>query len=280
MLDEADVVAGALAWTCVVASNASMLRPSIVLVALSLLGPGTVGANPKKASSPTSTAGGAEAEALAEAQRRMPESARDLQRVLGLVGTLVELPAAEAKLMDELVAASQTDDAEQAEKLWADLVQAYAKRSLEPDADLLLAHLLLHAYLLPDAQFAAQAKILAAHNSIRARITDQRRALEAELSKNAKAETFQVAALELVPGSDRVAPTLRTAAAGKLSRAEVQRYLAGLDKQLTWFSSAMNLRMMQIQTQMQQDSRTFQTISNVMKVRHDTAKAMIQDVRG
>ena len=53
---------------------------------------------------------------------------------------------------------------------------------------------------------------------------------------------------------------------------------AGIDANLQ-FSSSMNLRFLQIQMMMQQENRVYAALSNVIKTRHDTAKAMIQNVR-
>ena len=43
-------------------------------------------------------------------------------------------------------------------------------------------------------------------------------------------------------------------------------------------SQAFNLQYMQLQTELQNDNRRFSTLSNLMKVRHDTAKAAINNM--
>lgn len=43
-------------------------------------------------------------------------------------------------------------------------------------------------------------------------------------------------------------------------------------------SQAFNLQYLQLQTELQNDNRRFSTLSNLMKVRHDTAKAAINNM--
>jgi hypothetical protein len=43
--------------------------------------------------------------------------------------------------------------------------------------------------------------------------------------------------------------------------------------------ASFNLQYLQLQEKMQQENRSFSTISNVMKTKHDTAKSSINNVR-
>ena len=43
-------------------------------------------------------------------------------------------------------------------------------------------------------------------------------------------------------------------------------------------AQAMNLQYLQLQERMQQESREFTTLSNVMRVKHDTARAAISNI--
>jgi len=43
-------------------------------------------------------------------------------------------------------------------------------------------------------------------------------------------------------------------------------------------AQAMNLQYLQLQERMQQESREFTTLSNVMRVKHDTARAAIGNI--
>lgn len=58
----------------------------------------------------------------------------------------------------------------------------------------------------------------------------------------------------------------------------------GTDAQAAGFGSvlqqqaAMNMQYLQLQNQMQQENQTFSTLSNVLKVRHDTAKNSISNI--
>jgi len=45
-------------------------------------------------------------------------------------------------------------------------------------------------------------------------------------------------------------------------------------------SQAFNLQLIALQEEMQQENRRFSTLSNVLRARHDTAKAAISNIRG
>lgn len=49
-------------------------------------------------------------------------------------------------------------------------------------------------------------------------------------------------------------------------------------KQMNEQNQSFNLQYLQLQEQMQKESREYQTVSNIMKVRHDSAKAAINNI--
>ncbi len=66
--------------------------------------------------------------------------------------------------------------------------------------------------------------------------------------------------------------------AGTTGRGE-QWDLLEAQKLLSSQSQSFNLAYMQLQDEMQKESRQFNTVSNIMKVRHDSAKAAINNIR-
>lgn len=58
-----------------------------------------------------------------------------------------------------------------------------------------------------------------------------------------------------------------------------QQDLMNQTKQMQEMMASFNLQYLQLQEKMQHENRSFTTISNVMKTKHDTAKASINNVR-
>lgn len=88
----------------------------------------------------------------------------------------------------------------------------------------------------------------------------------------------------LVPGGGAVAAAIRagqrahaggnasiSGASGTPTASNPESVLAG--------SQAQAMDLLEMQQQISMEQRQFQTVSNVMKARHDTAKAVIQNVR-
>lgn len=66
---------------------------------------------------------------------------------------------------------------------------------------------------------------------------------------------------------------------GTPSTGNAQQDLMNQTKQMQEMMASFNLQYLQLQEKMQQENRSFSTISNVMKTKHDTAKASINNVR-
>lgn len=45
-------------------------------------------------------------------------------------------------------------------------------------------------------------------------------------------------------------------------------------------SQVFNLQLLELQEQIQQENRRFTTVSNVLRAKHDTAKAAVSNIRG
>ncbi|MFT5355936.1 MAG: hypothetical protein ACI9KE_003157 [Polyangiales bacterium] len=89
----------------------------------------------------------------------------------------------------------------------------------------------------------------------------------------------------LVPGGGAVAAAIRAGqraqgAAGNagISGAGTAPTASGPESVLAG-SQAQAMELLEMQQQISMEQRQFQTVSNVMKARHDTAKAVIQNVR-
>ena len=61
--------------------------------------------------------------------------------------------------------------------------------------------------------------------------------------------------------------------------AEGQRALAAAGKDAPAWQTSFNLQYLQLQNQLQDESRQFATVSNIMKTKHDTVKNSISNIR-
>jgi len=75
------------------------------------------------------------------------------------------------------------------------------------------------------------------------------------------------------------APGLNSATGGAPSEGFSQQKLLDQTKGMQEMMASFNLQYLQLQEKMQQENRSFSTISNVMKTKHDTAKSSINNVR-
>lgn len=66
---------------------------------------------------------------------------------------------------------------------------------------------------------------------------------------------------------------------GTKSSGNAQQDLMNQTKDMQEMMASFNLQYLQLQEKMQQENRSFSTISNVMKTKHDTAKSSINNVR-
>lgn len=66
---------------------------------------------------------------------------------------------------------------------------------------------------------------------------------------------------------------------GTAKTGNAQQDLMNQTKDMQEMMASFNLQYLQLQEKMQQENRSFSTISNVMKTKHDTAKASINNVR-
>lgn len=73
-------------------------------------------------------------------------------------------------------------------------------------------------------------------------------------------------------------PGLGTNTGGK-STGNPQQDMINQTKGMQEMMASFNLQYLQLQEKMQQENRSFTTISNVMKTKHDTAKSSINNVR-
>ena len=74
-------------------------------------------------------------------------------------------------------------------------------------------------------------------------------------------------------------PGLGTNTSGAPQQGFSQQKLMDQTKKMQEMMASFNLQYLQLQQKMQGENRSFTTISNVMKTKHDTAKASINNVR-
>ena len=90
-------------------------------------------------------------------------------------------------------------------------------------------------------------------------------------------------AAPFVPGGSVLSAAVRTASATALGdgtgAGTGDGDLLSATRALQHESQTANLQYLQLQEDMQRESRTFSALSNVMKVKHDSAHAAIQNIR-
>lgn len=101
------------------------------------------------------------------------------------------------------------------------------------------------------------------------------------------AAAIEVAA-PIVPGGTVLSAAVRSAVAGTIASAagaaasgtgaSGEGDMLEATRALQQQSQSFNLQYLQLQESLQQESREFTTLSNVMKVKHDSAKAAIQNI--
>jgi len=79
-------------------------------------------------------------------------------------------------------------------------------------------------------------------------------------------------------GGARLAGSALSAAGGATGGAGAPGDLLEATRVMQQEAQAMNLQYLQLQERMQQESREFTTLSNVMRVKHDTARAAIGNI--
>ncbi|MEM7607974.1 MAG: hypothetical protein AAF411_21690 [Myxococcota bacterium] len=90
------------------------------------------------------------------------------------------------------------------------------------------------------------------------------------------------AAVSVVPGGGAITAAVRAASqgAGAPAGASGAAGTSGGSFQTALGEQSLQaMELLEMQQQMSMEQRQFQTVSNVMKARHDTAKAVIQNVR-
>jgi hypothetical protein len=86
---------------------------------------------------------------------------------------------------------------------------------------------------------------------------------------------FEITGPEFTNMVDRLAKV----ESGELSLDELEAVAGGVDAVQQEMDMSVNLQYLQLQQDMQQENRQFTLISNIMKVKHDTAKSSINNVR-
>ncbi|MCP4502343.1 MAG: hypothetical protein GY822_20500 [Deltaproteobacteria bacterium] len=74
-------------------------------------------------------------------------------------------------------------------------------------------------------------------------------------------------------------PGMESAGGGGKKSGNMQQDLMNQTQDMQEMMASFNLQYLQLQNKMQAENRSYTTISNVMKTKHDTAKSSIQNVR-
>lgn len=177
-----------------------------------------------------------------------------------------------------LVIAKKYDDAL---ATWKDAVAAYTKGTRNADINALVQHVLRKTYLETnkDLQFYAD-KVRQATEKKKSAFAyrDELQKAQKQL-KQGKTKTVRVSPPQLAKQGDPDRPVITGRVPKDVDVESVVPELAGIVVLCNHAEKESNDANLALQDAMNKQSQTYQTLSNVMKAFHDTAKAMIQNVR-
>lgn len=236
---------------------------------------------PSKIVSPTATTGGAAAEA-ADDTRASPPAKVDaaVRDVLLRLGENPEVTPTEQAQLDAIVASLRVHDRKKARAQWKTLVAAHRTRKGSIDVDTLVQWVLREAYLDANADLkdvaAKVAAINAAKKQVREHLQELRDALTESSGKGAFAFATIVVCKKCEPGETLVKP----GGTKVLTAAQWTTYADALRAWMETAGEDAQLATVDLQQVLAKEQQTHQMLSNITKMMHDTAKAIIDNTRG
>jgi len=165
---------------------------------------------------------------------------------------------------------------------WKETVAAYTKRTRQPDINALIQHVLRETYLEPNKDLKYRADKVRYFNEqerIAFAYRDELRKAQTELKGERAGETVRVMTLQFSESGDPDRPVITGRVPNSVDVESVVPELASIVVLCNHAEDESNKADLDLQNAMQKQSQTYQTLSNVMKAFHDTAKASIQNVR-
>jgi len=165
---------------------------------------------------------------------------------------------------------------------WADLTKRLVARDAASDSTALIQWVLRSAYIDADEGLKALAEKLQHMNGQKkqlrqelARLNRYQAALETSKKAGTRAPDAISVRIPTLDGTSSNGPRVRTlTAAGDTEKAILMATQAMQEMNMSF-----NLQYLQLQQSVQQENRQFTLLSNIMKAKHDTARAAINNIR-
>lgn len=217
------------------------------------------------------------------ATKPVPKPVLDVRvrEVLSRLGEPVSLTKAERTQLTVVVAALKEAGSTSpvaAPEAWSTAVESWARRTQSVDVMLLVQWVLRQAYLDSNEDLAAYAAKVAYFNEMKKRVRDHARQVRSQVADKKGSTKVTVRALTIRP---KFVPGRRPVfLAAKVTHTvdEWQVILAGWDDQLQSVGDDAQLANIDLQNHLQKQQQTIQMLSNVSKVLHDTALAVIRKI--
>lgn len=182
--------------------------------------------------------------------------------------------------LSRVVVGLRRSDTERATDTWASLLRALRSRPGPPvDPQALIQWVLRESYLDQVEDLAHYADRVRFFNEQKRAIREhlaEARAVRADMPPDRRAElqTITVAAQY-----EKGQPPVRVGSIQVMSEEELKEYLEDLEQQMQTVGEDSQLANIELQDLMQKQQQTLQTLSNVSKLLHDTAMAVIRNLR-
>jgi hypothetical protein len=202
-----------------------------------------------------------------------------LVEVLTRLGAPVPLTKAERKQIDAFVLPEVDDEVVVgAVPGWEDFVGAWAARTHSGDVDALVQYVIRSAYLDSSEDLREVAAKVAFYNEQKRQIREALARTRASAAKLAPGETTSVRSLTILPAyTPGKAPVVYGKRESKAA-ADIEPMLTAWEATLQAVGEDAQLANLDLQDALQKQQQTLQTMSNVSKVLHDTAMAVIQKI--
>lgn len=236
---------------------------------------------PSKIVSPTATTGGAAAEA-ADDTRTSPPAKVDaaVRGVLLRLGDDPEVTPIEQAQLDAVVASLRAHDEKKARAQWKKLVTAHRTRKGAIDVDTLVQWVLREAYLDASADLKDVAAKISAINAAKKEVRDHLQELRVALAESSGKKAFAFATIvvckKCAPGEILVEP----GGTKVLTAAQWTTYADALHAWMETVGEEAELATVDLQQVLAKQQQTQQMLSNITKMMHDTAKSIIDKMRG
>lgn len=207
-----------------------------------------------------------------------------LREALLAMGEPVTLGAKEAKAAAKVVAELRAGHVERARKAWAALVEQHHAAGAYRDADVgaLVGMVLRESYLESNKDLQFMAGKVAFFNAVKRELRDELRAtrdaVAAARGKGTPTVTVPTALVRVQFEAGRRAVLARKSSTLSLPQAEVM--IEKWEQQLSSVGDDAQLANLDLQNALQKQQQTLQMMSNISKMLHDTAKAVVCKLAG